>query len=240
MNNNQIKGLKWPKLVPGTLIKRYKRFLADVMLKNGEIVIAHCPNSGSMTSCNESGRPVYLSFNPKPERKLKYTWEIIKMPDSYVGVNTLIPNRLVKASIENAEIQEFIHYDKVTSEVKTSDGTRIDLMLTKENGDRCYIEIKNCTLISDGISYFPDAVTKRGLKHIIELQSLVASGNRCFIFFLIQRMDSKGFKPADNIDAAYGKELRRAIQNGVEILIYDVTIDLNAISLNRRLPLMIE
>ncbi|MBF0102479.1 MAG: hypothetical protein HQK77_16370 [Desulfobacterales bacterium] len=111
INNNQIKGLKWPHLVPGILIKRYKRFMADVMLRNGETVTAHCPNSGSMKSCNVSGMPVYLSFNPKPERKLKYTWEIIKIPESYVGINTQIPNRLIKASIETRQIVAFVNED---------------------------------------------------------------------------------------------------------------------------------
>jgi len=228
--------LGWPRLVQGTLIRRYQRFKADVKLRNGRVVTALCPNSGSMKSCSEPGRPVYLSRSDNPKRKLKYTWEMIDMPSSLVGINTHVPNRLVKESIVRDEIKELTGFEQVRSEVKYGENSRIDLLLEGPEERRCYVEIKNCTLIESGIAYFPDAVTARGLKHLIELQNEVRRGNRSVNFFLIQRMDAETFRPADHIDPAYGKELRKAVKNGVEILAYDVHIDLDGITLNRRLP----
>jgi sugar fermentation stimulation protein A len=235
-NSTPSKGLTWPELIPGILVKRYKRFMTDVTLADGEVVTAHCPNSGSMQECCEPGRPVYLSYHDNPKRKLKYTWELIEMPTSMVGINTLIPNRLVAESIEAGMVPDFYGYDNVVREVKTSDNTRLDILLSSENGNRCYVEIKNCTLVKDGMACFPDAVTSRGLKHLVELSSLVSKGFRCVIFYVIQRMDAKIFQPADHIDPAYGRELRQALEHGVEILVYDTRIDLKTIRLNCKIP----
>ena len=229
-------GIKWPPLIRGNLVKRYKRFMADVVLETGEQITAHCPNSGSMLGCCEPGRPVYLSHHNNPKRKLKYTWELIDMPSSLVGVNTLIPNRLVATSIATGALAEFKYYDSVRREVKTSHGSRIDLLLTQNDQDSCFVEIKNCTLVNNGTAYFPDATTSRGLKHLIELQTLVSSGARCVMFYLIQRMDAEIFQPADHIDPKYGKELRNAVANGVEIMVYDVDINLEQIVLRRKVP----
>ncbi len=234
--SKKFKGLDWPQLIPGTLVKRYKRFMADVKLANGEIVTAHCPNSGSMQECCEPGRQVYLSIHDNPRRKLKYTWELIEMPTSLVGINTLIPNRLVFQSIASGIVKELKGYDRITREVRTKKNTRLDILLTKGDSDRCFVEIKNCTLVKDGVAFFPDAVTSRGLKHLVELQELVSSGFRCVMFYLIQRRDARIFQPADHIDPAYGKELRQAAGLGVEILAYDVRIDLKTVSLNRNIP----
>jgi len=231
--------LAWPELFQGTLVKRYKRFLADVQLDNGSLVTAHCPNSGTMRACSQPGRPVYLSYHDNPKRKLKYTWEIIHMPDSLVGVNTLVPNKLVKHSIEEGLVPELIGYDRVRAEVKTSDGSRLDILLEKEGGRNCFVEVKNCTLVEGSSARFPDAITVRGRKHLLELQRLVKEGNRCAMFFLIQRMDADSFSPADDIDPAYGAELRKAHQNGVQILVYDVFIDLHGIRLNKPVACML-
>ena len=228
--------LPWPDLIPGALIRRYKRFLADVKLKDGTVVTAHCPNTGSMQGCSEPGRPVYLSLHDNPKRKLKYTWELIKMPTSLVGVNTLVPNRLVFESVKAGVVPGLAGYEAFDREVKINDRTRLDLMLTGHNGQRCYVEIKNCTLVNDGLASFPDAVTARGLKHITELEALVDSGYRGVMFYFIQRMDARVFKPADHIDPEYGQGLRRAVRGGVEILVYDVSISLKGIKLNRRIP----
>ncbi len=233
---NQNIGLAWPRLLPGTLIKRYKRFLADVHLKNHGVVTAHCPNTGSMKGCCEPGRPVFLSLHNNPQRKLKYTWEMVKMPDSLVGVNTLVPNRLVAKSIEAGLIEELNGYQNIVREARIGCHSRIDLLLANENGKRCFVEIKNCTLVSDGVAYFPDAVTSRGLKHLHELQNLIAAGHRCAMFYFIQRMDAGQFRPADHIDPLYGKTLRQAVKRGVEILAYDVDIDLKAIKLRNKIP----
>ena len=230
-------GLLWPELIQGTLIKRYHRFLADVKLTNGQLVTAHCPNSGTMKECSQPGRPVYLSFHDNPKRKLKYTWEMIDMPTSLVGVNTMVPNRLVKKSIEEGQVEQLKNYENIKSEVKVPGGSRLDLLLIKGENEKCFVEIKNCTLLIDGIAYFPDAVTARGRKHLVELQNLVLKGNRCAVFFLIQRMDAKAFATADHIDPAYGKEFRKAKNNGVEVIVYDVVLDLNKIILGKKIPL---
>lgn len=237
MNDSQSagSGIPWPPLYRGTLIKRYKRFLADVRLDNGDLVTAHCSNSGAMTTCAEPGRPVFLSFHDRPKRKLKYTWEIIDMPGSLVGVNTLVPNRLVARAIETQQIHALKGYRTVKREVPTGQ-SRLDLLLTDGERRPCYVEVKNCTLVQDGVAAFPDAVTKRGLKHLEELMRLVASGCRGVVFYLVQRMDAGRFQPADHIDPAYGKGLRRATRAGVEVLAYDVVIDIRRITIHRRLP----
>jgi sugar fermentation stimulation protein A len=233
---HKTSSLSFPELVPGVLIKRYKRFLADVRLDTGDMVTAHCPNSGSMAACCEPGRPVYVSYHNLPNRKLKYTWEIIDMPTSLVGINTLVPNRLVHQSLKAGLIPGFTDYDAVKQEVKVGDHSRLDIMMSRGPKEACYMEIKNCSLVEDGIAYFPDAVTARGRKHLILLQDLAANGHRSVMFFLIQRMDANIFKPADHIDPEYGSQLRKAAGNGVEILIYDVKLDLKQISLGKPLP----
>ncbi len=229
-------GLAWPKLLSGTLVRRYKRFMADVRLRNGHVVTAHCPNSGSMKGCSEPGRTVHVSRSANMNRLLRYTWEMIEMPGSLVGVNTAVPNKLVAQSIIEGQLEPLSGYAQLQREVKCGTDSRLDLVLYSAAGDRCFIEIKNCTLIEDGVACFPDAVTTRGLKHLVELQRLVHSGYRAVMFFLIQRMDAKMFSPADHIDPDYGRELRTALSAGVEIMIYDVSLDLERIVINNRLP----
>ena len=231
----KIGSLNWPPLLQGVLVKRYKRFMADVKLRNGHLITAHCPNSGGMLTCCEPGRPVYLSRHNNPKRKLKYTWEIIHMPGSLVGVNTMVPNRLVHAAILAGKVAALREYTSVRTEVPYGKNSRIDLLL-EEGKRRCFVEVKNCTLVEDGIACFPDAVTTRGLKHLKDLQEQVRMGDRSVMFFLVQRMDAKRFRPADRIDKKYGIELRKAIINGVEIMVYDVSLDLKSIALNRALP----
>ncbi len=242
VGNGQVRGkngrIYWPRLIQGTLIKRYKRFMADVKLRNGHMVTAHCPNSGSMLECCEPGRPVYLSRHNNPTRKFKYTWEIIEMPSSLVGINTLVPNRLVKAAIVADQIPQLMGYEQLRTEVKYGENSRIDILLEKE-GQKCLVEVKNCTLVKGGTAYFPDAVTSRGLKHLLELQREVRKGNRGVMFYLIQRMDGVQFSPADHIDPSYGRELRRAMENGVEILAYDVVMDLKSICINGPVPIVL-
>ncbi len=235
-SQNRKRGLAWPALYPGILLKRYKRFLADVQLADGQVVTAHCPNSGSMRSCSESGRPVLVSRSTNPKRKLLYTWEIINMPDSLVGVNTLVPNRLVKKAIIDHEIPELDGYENIKSEVKYGRNSRIDLLVSSPARPPCYVEIKNCTLVENQLAMFPDAVTARGLKHLVELEHQVAAGQRAVMFFLIQRQDANRFRPADHIDPEYGRQLRHARNQGVEILVYDVRIDLKQIVINTPVP----
>ena len=227
--------MKWPKLIQGTLIRRYQRFKAEVRLRNNHMVTALCPNTGSMIACSEPGRPVYLSRQNAPHRKLKYTWEIIKMPTSLVGVNTGVPNKLVKESILAGKIPELTGYDRVRSEVPYGRNSRIDLLLEKDR-QQCFVEIKNCTLVENGVACFPDAVTTRGQKHLKELQQQVRQGHRSVMFYLVQRMDAGLFRPADHIDSEYGRGLRQAVKAGVEILVYDVRIDFTHIGINKPVP----
>lgn len=240
ISGTEAMGYKLPPMIRGTLIKRYKRFLADVRLSSGETITVHCPNSGSMKGCALVGSPVWLSTSDNPKRKYKHTWELIKAPTTLIGINTMVPNRLVKLSIENNLIRDLSGYDAVRPEVKTSQGTRLDLLLTAGDGQKCYVEIKNCTLVEDKAAMFPDAVTTRGQKHLEELQHLVAQGHRGVIFYLIQRMDARVFKPADTIDRAYGQKLRQAHDNGVEIIAMDTAIDTEMIRIRQKIPVDLE
>ena len=225
-----------PPLISGILIQRYKRFLADIELETGEKVTAHCPNSGSMKGCAMPGSQVWVSESDNPKRKYKYTWELIKVPGTMVGINTQVPNKLVKQSIENGLIKELSGYDRVKAEVKTSSHTRLDLLLEKASNAKCYVEIKNCTLVEEGIAMFPDAVTTRGQKHLDELDRLVSLGHRGVIFFLIQRMDAKAFKPAEKIDKIYAEKLRNVVKNGVEVIVRDTVISTQRVRLGNTVP----
>jgi sugar fermentation stimulation protein A len=236
----EYKGYTMPPLISGVLVKRYKRFLADVELETGEKLTAHCPNSGSMKGCAIPGSKVWLSQSDNPKRKYRHTWELAKIPGTLIGINTLLPNKLVKQSIENGLIDRLKGYEHVKAEVKTSSHTRLDLLLETENNQKCYVEIKNCTMVENGVAMFPDAVTTRGQKHLDELSSLVSKGNRGVIFFLIQRTDARVFKPAEHIDKIYAKKLRDAVQNGVEIIAMDTTINTEMISIKNTIPVHLD
>ncbi len=236
IENKKNDGYHLPPLITGRLIKRYKRFLADVKLDSQETVTAHCPNSGSMRGCAVSGARVWLSRSNNPKRKYPLTWELIKLPETFIGINTMVPNRLVRQSVEMGLISELSGYDTVKAEVKTSAHTRLDLALEKKGRKTCYVEIKNCTLVEDGVAMFPDAVTTRGQKHLEELETLVADGHRGVIFYLIQRTDARVFRPADGIDPAYGEKLRKAVGNGVEIITRDTRISPQRIALGNAVP----
>ena len=222
------KGYELPPLIKGKLLKRYKRFLADIELENGEMVTAHCPNSGSMKGCARPGAEAWISQSTNPKRKLKYTWELTRIDGTFIGINTLVPNRLVKASVKNDLIPELSGYSRVTSEVKTSDHTRLDLMLEGDNKKPCFVEIKNCTLVENGVAMFPDAVTTRGQKHIQELVAIAAGGHRAVLFFLVQRADADTFTPAADIDPEYAEKLMQARLKGVEVIVRDVVFNLDA------------
>lgn len=206
-------------LIRGTLIQRYKRFLADVRLDSGDVVTAHCTNTGTMMGCKETGSVVYISCSDKPSRKLRYTWEMIRVGRTWVGINTLQPNRLVTEAVEGGIISELKGYDSVRREVLTCPGTRLDLRL--DNGAAsCFVEVKNVTAAINSAAAFPDAVSERGTKHLKELVRLRRKGYRAAVVFVVQRSDCTFFRPADEIDAEYGLWLRRAINLGVEALPY--------------------
>jgi sugar fermentation stimulation protein A len=221
-------------LIPGTLVQRYKRFLADVRLASGEVVTAHCTNTGSMLGCNEPGSAVYLSRSDNEARKLAYTWEMIQIQRKWVGINTFHPNRLVIEAIKAGVIAELSGYLIIRREVNVSAHSRLDLCLEGLDG-RCFVEIKNVTLCLGGAAAFPDAVSRRATKHLRELVRLKRKGYRAAVLFVIQRADCAYFRPADEIDPEYGRWLRRAVKIGVEPLAYVAKVTPKGIFLSKKL-----
>jgi sugar fermentation stimulation protein A len=221
-------------LIHGTLVQRYKRFLADVQLSDGTIVTAHCTNTGSMMGCNAPGSRVYISRSDNLNRRLGYTWELIRVDKTWVGINTLHPNRLVAEGIALGTIRELAGYSTLRREVLTRLGTRLDLYLEGDSGG-CFVEVKNVSLAFSGTAAFPDAVSERGTKHLKELIRLRRKGYRTAVVFVIQRQDCSLFRPADEIDRQYGRWLRRAFKTGVEILPYRAKVTRQEIVLTERL-----
>ncbi len=209
-----------PPLIEGTLIKRYKRFLADVKLGNGDIITAHCPNTGSMQTCGEPGDLIFLSESANPNRKLRYTWEMTKKGTGCIGINTSRPNQLIAMALKQGLIKGmgFEHFDQVKTEVKYGKSSRIDILLSNAKGQLCYVEIKNTTLLLNSSVQFPDAVTERGLKHLFELADVVKSGHRAVLLFLVNRPDGEEFQPAWHIDKEYSKTLVDVARQGVEVI----------------------
>ena len=223
-------------LIPGTLLERYKRFLADVRLDDGTLVTAHCTNTGSMLGCKEPGSRVYLSDQSGRGRKLDYTWELIRVGRTLVGINTLAANRLAREGIETGVIRELQSYEGLRAEVPTRPGSRLDFLLERP-AEQCYVEVKNVTLVVDRVATFPDAVSERGTKHLKELMRLRRRGNRAVLLFVIQRAGCPSFRPADEIDPVYGRWLRRAVKAGVEVYPYGTRVTTRAISLKDPVPL---
>lgn len=230
--------MNFPKLYEGKLIKRYKRFLADIMLKNGELVTAHVPNSGSMTSCIEENCQVWLSSSDNPKRKLKYTLELTKIKDNLICTNTNLANKIAYEAIKDGIIKELQGYDSIKTEQKYGQNSRIDILLEKEN-EKCYVEIKSVSLRQDNILAFPDAVTSRGLKHLNELSTMVKQGNRSVMLYIIQRTDDLDFTIAKNIDKKYFDGLKKALEVGVEVLVYQSNINQERIFLERKKDILI-
>lgn len=230
--------MKLPELLPGTLLKRYKRFLADVKLADGATVTVHCPNSGSMKGCANPGSRVFVSCSPNPGRKYPFTWELVESDGFWAGINTGLPNRLVREAIEDGTVPELQGYDSIRPEVAYGEHSRIDLLLQGPQG-RCYVEVKNVTLVENSVALFPDSVTTRGQKHLNELMRVVREGDRGVIFFTVQRVDGFSVSPADTIDPEYGRLLRLALLNGVEALAYRATVTPEMIVLTERLPIVV-
>lgn len=222
-------------LLHGTLIRRYQRFLADVQLDDGSLVTAHTPNTGSMRGCALPGSPVLLSRSGTAGRKYPLSWELVYADGCWVGINTMLPNRLAREGIENGVIRELAGYGQIRGEVPYGEGSRIDLLLSGAQG-LCYLEVKNVTLVENGSALFPDAVTARGRKHLRELMEMVRLGHRAVNLFVVQRGDGERVSPADAIDPAYGAQLREAAGAGVEILAYRAEVTPTEIRLSHRLP----
>lgn len=220
----------------GTLIRRYKRFLADVLLQDGTETTLHVPNSGSMLTLNAPGLTVWVSRSPDPKRKLPLTLEMVELPTGLVGVNTMRPNRLAEAAIREGRIPELTGYDVIRREVRYDSDSRIDLLLEHPGRSPAYVEVKNVTLSRQpGLAEFPDCVTARGAKHLGALERVIQAGGRAVMLFIAQRGDCDRFTTADDLDPAYGAALSRAAAEGVEVLCYDCHLTPETIRLNRPL-----
>lgn len=232
-------------LVHARLIKRYKRFLADVRLDNDEVITVHCPNTGSMKNCVEENAEIWLSDSYNPKRKYRYTWEyLMTSRGHHIGVNAGKANQLVQSAIRDDLVESLAGYETIRPEVKYGDeNSRIDLLLQDSKRQDCYVEVKSVTLLEDppsrGIGYFPDAVSQRGAKHIRELIKMSQSDARSVLFFCVQHTGIQEVRPADHIDREYGKLLREALDSGVEVLAYKVRKSNKGFRLWRDLPVVV-
>jgi sugar fermentation stimulation protein A len=225
-------------LLRGRLIKRYKRFMADVILDSGETITAHCANTGAMLGVQEADSEVWLSPARNPDRKLKFTWELIRIGGGLVGINTAHPNKVVAEAIEGGKIPELTGYDTLRREVKYGKNSRVDILLSQDGRPDCYVEIKNVHLMRvAGVAEFPDSVSSRAAKHQGELADMVKQGARAVIFYLCQREDCDNFRLAADIDPDYAAAAKAARETGVEAMCYACTLTPEAIAVSRRLAI---
>lgn len=226
----------------GTLIRRYKRFLADVALADGTETTIHVPNPGAMLGLTAPGLPVWMSRSPDPKRKLPLTLEMVELPEvGLVGVNTMNPNRIGETAVAEDRIAELTGYPILRREVRYDQNSRIDILLQGDAGGltrpSAWVEIKNVHFSrSPGLAEFPDCRTERAVKHLKALEGVVDAGDRAVMLFIVQRMDCTAFTTADDIDKAYGPALREAASHGVEVLCYSCHLTPEAIRLDRALP----
>lgn len=228
----------------GRLIKRYKRFLADIELADGQVVTASCPNTGSMLGLCSPGNAVWVSESDSPTRKYRHTWELVENDlgkgVALVGINTGYPNKIVAEAIAANRVGKLKGYATLKREQKYGKASRIDILLEDEHKGRAYVEIKNVHLMrKPGLAEFPDSVTARGVKHLEELGDMAEEGHRAVMFFLIQRSDATRMKPAGDIDPAYAEALARASGRGVEVLAYRCEISPEEIWLSKSIPVKI-
>jgi len=230
-----------PPLQEARLLRRYKRFLADIELPSGEVVVAHVANPGSMLGCNAPGSRVLISPNTNPKAKLGWRWEMIEVDGHLVGVNTAHPNRLAERAIAAGQVPELAGYDSIRREVAYGEeSSRIDLLLESAGRPPAYVEIKNVSLAVGDEARFPDSVTARGAKHLRELMAVAATGARAVMLFLVQRGDCTAFRPAWEIDPKYAAALGEAAERGVEILVYACHLSAAEIALGEALPLYLQ
>jgi len=219
------------RLLQGTLIKRYKRFFADIKYNN-KMITAHCPNSGSMMKLLDKGNKVWFSKSDSSARKLKYTLEMIEINQKKVGINTLLTNKIVLEALNSKKIKSLAKFNNIKTEAKFSANTRFDFFLTN-NKEKCFLEVKNVTLVrEETVAEFPDAITTRGTKHLNELIIAKKKGFQSYILYLIQREDCRYFKIAENIDKNYKLAFNNALNSGVKILCYDCKLSNKEIKLN--------
>ncbi len=226
-------------LVRAVLIRRYKRFLADVTLEDGREVTAHCANPGAMTGLAEAGTLVWLEPNDDPKRKLRYSWKLADIGGALVGIDTALPNQLVGEALRAGMVPELAAYSAVRAEVKYGENSRVDFLLRQEGLPDCYVEVKSANLCRKaGLVEFPDTVTKRGAKHMEALADMVALGHRAVVLYLVQRSDSAAFGVAADIDPAYAAAFKAALGGGVEALCYRAALSLEGAGLGEALPIV--
>lgn len=233
------------KLIRGRLVRRYKRFLADVEFDDGTIVIAHCANPGSMIGISIPGSEVWLTPNRNPNAKLDWRWELVRIEGALIGINTMRPNDLVYEAINKNLMSELVGYTNTRREVRYGRNSRIDLLLEDDKRPRCYVEVKNVNLrrpqgCFPTAAEFPDAVTKRGVKHLEEMSDMVAEGARGVMTYIVQRGDCDHFRIASDIDPTYASALTKAREAGVETICYACDVQTNGIVVDRMLPLVLD
>ncbi|MDA3859057.1 MAG: DNA/RNA nuclease SfsA [Roseovarius sp.] len=225
-------------LVPAVLIRRYKRFLADIRLEDGREVTAHCANPGSMMGLAEPGLKIWVEPNDDPKKKLKFGWRLIEHANGhFTGVDTSLPNRALRAALEAGDIPELAAYGSVRPEQKYGSNSRIDFLLQSPGLPDAYVEVKSVTLSrTTGLAEFPDSVTARGTKHLGDLAEMARAGHRATLFYLIQRTDCMQMTLAADIDPAYAAAFANARSAGVEVLAYGTSITPKAVTLGTRVP----
>lgn len=224
-------------LLPGRLVRRYKRFLADVILDGGQAVTAACPNTGAMLGLTAPGAAVWLSKSANALRKYPHTWEMVECGLSLVGLNTGLPNALAAEAIAAGLVPELSGYETIQREIKYGRASRIDILLSK-GGRRAYVEVKNAHLMRRrGRVEWPDCVTARGLKHLGELADMARAGHRAALLFVIQRADAKSFAIAADLDPAYADAFAKAQAQGVEALAYRCRISPEEVAIDRAVPI---
>lgn len=225
-------------LVPATLTRRYKRFLADCRLDDGTEITAHCANPGSMIGLAGPGTRVWLEPNDDPKKKLKYGWRLVQHLDGhFTGVDTSVPNRMLKAALEAGEVPALSDYDDVRAEVPYGEKSRIDFLLSKEGQPDAYVEVKSVTLCRHpGVAEFPDSQTDRGARHMLELALMAKQGYRAVVFFLVQRTDASEVRIAEDLDPRYAEAFMKAYGVGVEVIAHSVNISPKGVSLGPQLP----
>jgi len=224
-------------LTRATLVHRYKRFFADVVLEDGTEITAHCPNPGAMLGLNTPGLPAWISRSDDPKRKLAHTLELVEADGGFVGINTMHPNRLVAEALAADAIPELTDYATHRREVKYGANSRVDFLLEAPDRARCWLEVKNCHLRRSGtLAEFPDCVAARSLKHLKELTAMVEAGERAVMLFVIQRTDCDAFSACHDLDPAYAKGLTEAAARGVEVLAYSCEISPRTVRIAAQVP----
>ena len=220
----------------GVIVQRYKRFFVDMVLDDGRAITAHCPNPGAMLGVKDPGQGAWVSWSADPTRKLPWTLQLVEANDGLVGVNTMLPNKLVAEALAVGAIPELAGYATVRPEVKYAEASRVDFLLTDPHRPPCWLEVKNCHLSRiPPLAEFPDCVAARSTRHLGDLAAMVAQGDRAVALFIVQREDCDTFSACADLDPAFAKALDRAADAGVEVLVHACDMGIDAIRLGGRM-----